>query len=121
MVEIHPLRLHQHPVDARDGDANPRRVIADLLTVCGGNFGDVIGDGEGRYLDGVVTRLAGVAHRVLQLPVFENLVADPELHGREGQVCGAEVQACGGKSTWVAAPTFPCATGVERRPAPVTL
>jgi hypothetical protein len=80
-------------VDARDRDASPGCVVANCLSGCGRNLGDILGDGEWRDFDGVVTGLAGEAHRILQFPVFENLVADPELHCSEDRGYGAEVQA----------------------------
>ena len=83
---MHASGLHQDPMNGGDGDAGPRGRVADFLAGLWRNVGDAIGDGEGSNLDGIVTGLSGIGHRILEFPVLEDLVANAELHGASVEV-----------------------------------
>ena len=80
VIDIEPLGLHQHPVNAGDLYPVPRRRLAHGLALAGGNIRHRIRQGERGDLHSGVAEPRGVSQGVLQLPALKDLVADGEFH-----------------------------------------
>jgi hypothetical protein len=80
MSEVHAFGLHKHPMDSGDFDAVPFGGFANFVALFLGNIGDELIDRKRRDFDGVIASLCRKRHRLLQLPVLENLIANAEFH-----------------------------------------
>src|ERR1044072_7928992 len=80
MVQIHPIRLHQHPMNSGNRNAVLLCRFANLLPLLRWNFRHVFADRERCDLNRVITGLRREGHRVIERPSLKNLVANGEFH-----------------------------------------
>ncbi len=80
MIKVKAFGLGEYPVNAGNRNASSTGSFRDFQPLTGRNIGDIFGEGEGGYLNGVVARRGGVSHGFFKLPTLENFVADSEFH-----------------------------------------
>src|SRR5256885_1177175 len=80
MIEIHPVRLHQHPMNSGNADSVFVGRIANFLPLLLPDFGNVFADRKRRDLNRVITRLCRKGHRVVERPALEYLITNGKLH-----------------------------------------
>ena len=83
VVHENAVSLDEDPMNSGDGDSGLGGRFADPSPFFFGDISDVIGDGEGRDFDGVISRLGNEGGGFFDFPVFEDLVADAEFHAIE--------------------------------------
>ena len=92
VIDVEPLGLHQHPVDAGDGYPVPRRRLAHGPALACGNIRHRIRQGERGDLHAGIAEPCRASQGVFQLPALEDLVANGEFHPRQTRVCAFTVQ-----------------------------
>src|SRR6267143_656447 len=115
MIQVHPLRLDQHPMNSGNVDPMAAGCFANRVALHLGNVCDVFADREWGDFDRVVSHFGREGQRILNVPALEDFVANSELHSFRGSNVDYQTARSNGYGARVSEPgSGPALQGLPR-------